>query len=471
VGISPPVLWDAAFQMSFTAMAGLIFIFPRLQSLGRKVVSALLGENGATVSVANFIIDSFSVSLGAILAVWPLIAHYFGIISWVAPLATFFALPALPGIIITGALAGILGLIVLPVAQVIAWLGWLFLSYVLLVVEVFAAVPPIEGGSVNVTLIWVYYSALALAIWLSSNGKKAVKLAPKVGNFVSVLPKKWVIPPLLVAAILVSVTAATMPDDKLRVSFLDVGQGDAILIQQGNQQVLVDGGPSPQAIGLALGKKMPFWDRTIDLLVLTHPDADHITGLVEVLNRYRVKQVLYPDLESESPLYDEWFRLIQEKDIKRALAQAGQKIYLGAEVVIEVLNPPIPLLTGTGSDIDNNGVVLRLGMGEVSFLFTADIMWEAEWELITRRASLTSTVLKVPHHGSATSTTPEFLAVVNPQLAVISVGADNKFGHPSDEVMDRLSQRLGEENIYRTDKRGTIELITDGERLWVRVER
>jgi len=136
-----------------------------------------------------------------------------------------------------------------------------------------------------------------------------------------------------------------------------------------------------------------------------------------------------------------------------------------------VLNPQIPLLTGTESGVDNNGIVLRLKMGEVSFLLTADIMWEAEFELIARRTNLTSTVLKVAHHGSATSTTPEFLAVVKPGLAVISVGEGNPFGLPSDEVVDRLKQKLGQKNIYRTSDNGTIEFITDGERLWVKMER
>ena len=121
--------------------------------------------------------------------------------------------------------------------------------------------------------------------------------------------------------------------------------------------------------------------------------------------------------------------------------------------------------------MDNNGMVLRLKMGKVSFLLTADIMWEAEFELIAHRADLTSTVLKVAHHGSNTSTTPEFLAVSNPQFAVISAGIDNKFGHPTDEVMDRLVEKVGSENIYRTDEQGTIGFSTDGERLWVEVGR
>ena len=475
IGINPQILWDASFQMSFLAMAGLIFLFPTFRAIGRKAVNATLGEDGAVVSLANIITDSLSVTLGAIIAVWPLVAYYFGIISLVGLPATFLALPALPGIIITGALAGGLGLIVLPVAQIIAWLAWFFLSYMLLVVNGFAALPKsfVEVSSVDTALIWVYYLALATAIWLNSNRKKLTNLMPKVVDFVSGLPKKWVIPPLLLAAILVSMAAATMPDDNLHISFLDVGQGDAILISRGNQQVLVDGGPSPQAISLGLGNKMPFWDRTIDLVILTHPSADHVTGLVEVLQRYKVKQVLYPDLDFKSDIYDEWLRVIEEKDIERTIAQAGQQIDLGEGVVIKVLNPQIPLLTGTESDIDNNGVVLHISMGEVSFLLTADIWQEAEWELIAQRVDLRSIVLKIAHHGSNTSTSQEFLAVVNPQLAVISVGEDNPYGHPRDEVIDRLEEKLGSENIYQTydktsKKHSTIEFITDGERLWVK---
>jgi competence protein ComEC len=282
VGISPQILWDASFQMSFLAMAGLIFVFPPLQALGRKAVNATLGENGRAVSMANIITDSFSVTLGAIIAVWPVIAYYFGIISFASPLATFLALPALPGIIITGALTGGLGFIALPAAQAIGWLAWLFLSYLLLIVNGFAALPisSIEVGSVSTILMWVYYPTLAVALWFNSNRQKLANLMPqpsarlksgvsKAFNPASRLPKKWVIPPLLVVAVLVSFTAVTMPDDNLHITFLDVGQGDAILIQRGNQQVLVDGGPSPQAISLELSQKMPFWDRTIDLFVLS----------------------------------------------------------------------------------------------------------------------------------------------------------------------------------------------------------
>ena len=134
---------------------------------------------------------------------------------------------------------------------------------------------------------------------------------------------------------------------------------------------------------------------------------------------------------------------------------------------MEMLNPPEGLFEGTSHDVDNNGVVLRLTWGKVSFLFTADIREEVEFELIGQRANLKSTVLKIAHHGSRTSTTSQFLAAVAPEVAVISVGTDNPFGHPSPEVVERLIDRLGEDNVYRTDEDGTVEFITDGERLWV----
>ncbi len=136
---------------------------------------------------------------------------------------------------------------------------------------------------------------------------------------------------------------------------------------------------------------------------------------------------------------------------------------------MEVLNPQNTLLQNTESDVDNNGLVLNVTMGDIGFLLTADLMWQGEFELINQQLIPQSTVLKVGHHGSATSTTDEFLAIVNPQLAVISVEPE-EYGNPSDEVMARLEAELGAGNIYRTDKDGTIEFITDGKKLWVEVE-
>ncbi|MDP2932316.1 MAG: MBL fold metallo-hydrolase, partial [Chloroflexota bacterium] len=198
---------------------------------------------------------------------------------------------------------------------------------------------------------------------------------------------------------------------------------------------------------------------------LTHPHADHLTGLLEVVRRYRVRQVLLPQADYDSPLYREWLSLIREKNIGATLAEAGQQINLGGGALIEVLNAPA---SSRNSDTDNDGVVLRLVAGTVSVLLTADIEQATEGELLSQRAISASTILKVAHHGSNTSTSSEFLAVTDPQAAVISSGTGNRFGHPSPEVVKRLEQQSG---VYRTDQQGTIEFTTDGERLWVKTER
>lgn len=483
VAINPQVLWTASFQMSFMAMAGLTLIFPGLQPLGRRIVKAALGESGKVTAGANFLSDSFCVSLAAVLATWPLVAYYFGIISLVGPLATLLALPALPAIIITGALTGGLGLIIPIAAPVTGWLAWLFLSYLLLVVNGFAAWPlsALEASDGNALLVGAYYAMLAAILWLHRRRGKLAELAPRVAARLKTgvaakanfnLPLRWVVPPLFLMAVLLSLAAATTPDNKLHLSVLDVGQGEAILVRTpARQDILIDGGPNPQAVILELSQKMPFWDRTIDLVILTHPHADHVSGLIEVLKRYRVKQALYPDLEYDSPVYRAWLKLVEEKGIEGTFARAGQLVELGGGAQMRVLNP-LHLATGNQEDtVDDNGVVLELAMGEISFLLTADIGQEKEFELMSRRAIRRSTVLKVAHHGSDTATTPEFLATASPRVAVISVGGDNRFGHPSPEVIARLESEVSSGRTYRTDEHGTIEFITDGNRLWVKVKK
>jgi competence protein ComEC len=166
--------------MSFAAMSGLILIAPFFRTLGRKAIRATVGEDRPIVTTANFISDGVSISLGAIIGVGPLIAYYFGIVSFVAIPATLLALPTLPGAITGSAISGVLGFFALPVAQVIGWLTWLFLSYLLLVIRAFAAIPLSSLDiSLNLSAVWIYYLALALAIFFSSNRRKVSTLAVK----------------------------------------------------------------------------------------------------------------------------------------------------------------------------------------------------------------------------------------------------------------------------------------------------
>jgi len=260
-----------------------------------------------------------------------------------------------------------------------------------------------------------------------------------------------------------------LPDSKLKVSFLDVGQGDAILIKTpSGQQILIDGGPNPDTVCQQLGKKLPFWDKSLDMVALTHSDDDHLVGLMGVLQHYDVGQVLESGY-GEGPVYREWLTQVEDKKIDWTIARAGQQIDLGEGIVLEVIYPYDDLLEGTESKANSNSVVLRLEWNGVSFLFTGDADSEAEQDMLYGGVirDLRCTVLKLGHHGSKYSTSSELLAAVDPQVAVISVGEGNTFGHPSDETLSRLDGV----DVYRTDERGTITFTTDGERLWVRTGR
>jgi competence protein ComEC len=481
VGVQPGVLWSVSFQLSFLAMAGLVLFFPYFQNWGRKAVSGAFKGRGTLVSAGGVITDLFAASVACVIAVWPLIAHSFGAVSLVALPATFFSLPSLPFIIVTSALVAFVGLFAAFASQILGWLAWLFLSYLVLVVQGFDALPhsSLEVATTSTWFIWVYYATLAVIIaclnYRTQLADFSSRLTSRIRKITEGIPTlhlgfsmKWFILPLLIVSVLVWFAALTMPDNRLHVSFLDVGQGDAILIQTPTgQDILIDGGPDPQKINLELGKKLPFWDRMIDLVISTQPQADHITGLVEIIQRYKVGRVLEPGVSYNTSIYEEWCSLVEGKGIQCTLACAGQEIDLGDGIEMDVLNPPASLWDGTSDDVDDNGVVLRLSWGNVSFLFTADIRADIELELVGQRADLKSTVLKVAHHGSKTSTTSQFVAAVAPDVVVICVGEGNSFGHPSLDVIERLVERVGEDNVYRTDENGTIEFITDGQRLWV----
>ena len=252
-----------------------------------------------------------------------------------------------------------------------------------------------------------------------------------------------------------------LPDGRLHVWFLDVGQGDAILIQTPRgEQILVDGGPSPSALAAELGAVMPFWDRSLDLVVLTHPDSDHAAGLIPLFARYSVAAAL-DALADGDPSAAAWIDATANTPRQRATRGAQIK---ADGALLTVLNPPAIPTGETGND---DSVVLRLEYGATSLLLAGDAEADAEHEMLASGARLRADVLKVGHHGSNAGTSPGFLAAVQPRLAVISVGADNRFGHPAPEVVARLQGA----RVLRTDQRGRIELVSDGTNWKVSCER
>jgi len=283
---------------------------------------------------------------------------------------------------------------------------------------------------------------------------------------------KWIALALLLINGLVWAVVFNIPDERLHVSILDVGQGDSILIQTPERQkILIDGGPGPSSLELALGRKLPFWDKRIDLVIFTQPQADHINGLIQLVNSYEIGSFAYAPAGVDSPLYAELIEVINMKGIPVTEIHSNQLFSNGRGIGLEVLYPPQDATACRADDPDCNDLVLRLKYGDISFLFTADIDADTERNLVIERAGLPSTVLKVGHHGSNTSSSLQFLAVVNPCAAAISVGKDNSYGHPNPSVMSRLEDQVGNENRFLTSESGTIEFISDGSRLWVNTDR
>jgi len=252
----------------------------------------------------------------------------------------------------------------------------------------------------------------------------------------------------------------------LEVDFLDVGQGDAILIKApGGQNILIDGGPD-KVILKRLAENLAWWDKTIDLMILTHPHDDHVAGLIEVLKRYQVEKILYTGVTHNAPNYLAWLKLVRKKKVQMLIIDKPQIIKLGAESQLEILYPDQSLLAKAVSDLNQSSIVMMLAYGKNKFLLTGDAGEEVERKLIDSGTNLSAEVLKVGHHGSQSSTSEEFLNQVKPNLAVISVGKDNDFGHPSLRTVKRL-ERAGAE-IYRTDEKGTVRIESDGEKIRVK---
>lgn len=244
--------------------------------------------------------------------------------------------------------------------------------------------------------------------------------------------------------------------NELKITFLDVGQGDAILISQGSDQILIDGGPNGDVLLDKLGKYMPFWDRKIELVLATHPDQDHIEGLIEAMKYYAVGVVADNSFESETQVYKKYKDIIQEKNIKKINARKNLDIKLGNGGGIKILSPREDAVL-TEKDTNGGSIVAKLTYGNGSFLLTGDLPAEIEDKLVAENADLKSNVLKVAHHGSKYSTGEEFLGKVDSKVAIISVGKNNRFGHPAPETLSRLENK--HIKIIRTDQTGDISYL------------
>ena len=463
--VNPHALWDVGFQLSFAATLSLMLYADPITNWARTRLNRLF-ERPITEQLLGLLSEAVLITIAAQILTLPLLMYYFQELSLISLVANAFILPAQSGVMLWGGLATLFGMVIPAVGQLFGWIAYLFLWYTIEVARMFARVPYAKVPlTFSFTTLLVTYAVTAALTWYS---QQEIERRIDIRRFVrQQLPQHALLGVAAVAALLSWQWYVTQPDGLLHVAFLDVGQGDAIFIQTpSGRQILIDGGHYPTVLNDQLGRQMPFWDREIDIVIATHADADHISGLPGVFERYQVNQLIVGSLdEKRTAAYAELFTLADDDQTERHEARAGEIITIEEGLQLEILHPGAVL----SEDRNDNSVSVRLVYGNFSVLLTGDAEEAAESHMVASGLPLRSLVFKAGHHGANNASTMRFLEAVRPQIVIISAGADNRFGHPHPDVLAR-SAAIGA-TVLRTDELGTITVQTDGQTMWWTADR
>lgn len=458
----PLYLFSVGFQLSYTATAGLIFFAPYLQ----EKIGALLTGWGRPAFIAEKITPLLAVTIAAQIGVLPLTAYYFREISLIALLTNVLILPVMALILGIGLVAALLGLFLPVVGAFFNLANYPLLAYVLFVTSQAGALPfsYCQVYPPRLLELGLYY---ALFVALAAGGKKYFLY------FYQCLPGRvrlfhFLIVFLVAALIFTWWGALGAGRRPLEVVFLDVGQGDAIFMQTPRgKNILLDAGGKPVYKGNIAETGhlvvVPFLEhrriKKLDLVIISHPHEDHYGGLFAVLEKIPVKMLAINDEIPEEGPYPELLALARDKGISREILGAGDYLTVEPALEIRVLNPPRELWQGTGSNTNNNSLVVHLRYKDAGLLLTGDVETTAVEFLLKQGDLPLYQVLKIPHHGSALASLPSFLDKFPPWAAVISVGP-NSFGHPHADTLAALEERGLQ--IFRTDWHGAVTFKTKG---------
>jgi competence protein ComEC len=469
--VDPELIGDPGFQLSTLATGGLIaWATPVTERLDRWTRGLL----------PRWLSESLGVSLAAQAATLPIVLASFGRLAIIAPAVNLLVVPLVAPAMAAGLVALLGGALVAlgapaAIGMVLAAPGWVALRLIIGIVDVAAAIPlasvsfdPTTGAALG------FGSALLAATgvaWRRRGRRHRVRVTA-IDRARSIaadppprsMPMRLASASLVVAVAVAGAVAIMRPAGVARVTVLDVGQGDAILVEGSRGgRLLVDGGPDPDRLLVELDRRLPPWDRRLDMVVLSHPHEDHVAGLALLLDRYRVGRVLEPGMRGPGPGYAAWLDRVGEPGrTARASIAAGDRLSVD-EIGLRVLwpirgqVPAEPPDTGTG--INNVSVVLLGTVGDRRFLLAGDVEEEVDPTLLADRLPQVD-LLKVAHHGSRTATTEGFVAAVRPRVAIASAGAGNPYGHPARATLDRLA--LAGARVFRTDRDGSVTVAFGG---------
>ena len=444
LALDPATIGDASFLLSAGATAGLLaFQAPLAKRLAW--LPSLVG-------------DGLAATLAATLPTLPIVAGIFGRVSLVSPVANLVAVPLFPALMATSVATILSGTVSVDLARPFALAAYAVAYALRAVVETAAGLPlaaiDVPPGPLTAALLLLVCAAAVIAarrIHLPRPRLEPPALPPLPSRRAIAIALGAV---LLAAAIAAGSIATAAPPFRIRA--LDIGQGDAYLIEVGGKIALIDGGPDPARLLAELGASLPPWRRRIDLVALTHAHLDHGAGLVAVLDRYDVGLAVAPRGLNAGPLASAWNARIQAHHIARADVGVGSVVTLGL-ARIRVLAPNDDPL------VDVPSLVLRLELGPVSVLFSGDATEAAQADLLLAPDALRARVYVPPHHGAATPYASALVGAVHPEVALISAGLNNRYGHPTPETLAALAGVP----TYRTDRDGTVELTMDGSRIVV----
>ncbi len=486
----PASIFDVGFQLSFTAVLSIIYIYsgflrqkpeqdrdilsgdkvsitptpslPHQRGGGGKWRS--LYDNFIYRRLYKYILVSLFVTLGTL----PLIAYYFNRLTIYGFLVNLLVIPIASVVVPLSLISSILSLISTPLAAILIKIPSILITFLLNIAKFSLTIPysTIRLPTPPLIAVISYYIFMWGIINIFGRSVSRDQEEKKV----------WIKPVSVMAGIIfvVSVSWNWLPsfnDGLLRVTFLDVGQGECSFIRfPDGKTMLIDAGGLAMGFDIGEGVVASFlWDQgisKIDYMVATHPDNDHIGGLFSIIREMKVKEFWDSGEMKEDKRIVDLRMLVQKKSIPVRIIRAGMELQEGNDIQIKILHPSDDFLEGLRSGkksmANNLSIVLKVNYGRVSFLFPGDVGRAAEKHLLLRYGDdLRSTIVKVPHHGSMTSSSYRFVKGVHPDVAVISVGKYNPFRHPRDKIVRRY-EKIGT-SIYRTDRDGAVQVITDGE--------